>query len=113
MSPGFQMWCRWLASSSEVQTSVCGSSASDLHGKGGVLTLFWTVNRLAFRSRKIQSAGRLACSSSSPLLQALGYLPPELPSSLSIWFGNNEEMLVTAKIQVLFYFQLSSLSILQ
>ena len=39
----------------------------------------------------------LGCLSfTSPLLQALGYLPPELPSVIR--FGNNEEMLVTAKI---------------
>lgn len=32
----------------------------------------------------------------SPCLQALGYLPPELSSSIS--FGDNDKMLVTEKI---------------
>ena len=39
MSPGFQMWCRWLASSSQVQISMCGSCASDLHREGAVFNL--------------------------------------------------------------------------
>jgi len=41
--------------------------------------------------------GVLACLSVSlPSLQALGYLPPELPSTIR--FGNNQEMYVTAKV---------------
>ena len=46
---------------------------------------------------KGQSVGVPACLSQKSLgLQALGYLPPELPSPIS--FGNEQRMHVTAKV---------------
>ena len=75
ISPGFQMWYRWLASTSQVGTSVCGMSADDLIWKLHHVDLVaqWTVKMLL--SLKAQSVGVIARLSLIYLyLQALGYL---------------------------------------
>ena len=56
-----------------------------------------TLYAVNVSSLKGQSVGVLACLSvNCHVLQALGYLPPELPSTIS--FGNDHRMHVTAKI---------------
>ena len=91
-SPGFQMWHRWLASTSQVGISMCGISASDLIWRR--IILLWALRVLLFKE---QSDGVPACLSPKCLvLQALGYLPPDLPSTIS--FGDEQRMHVTAKV---------------
>ena len=82
------MWYRWLASTSQVGFY----SAGDLVWEYIISTMLQVVKRL-----KGQNVGVPACLSLKCLgLQALGYLPPELPSPIS--FGNQQRMHVTAKV---------------